>query len=142
MVKVGGDDVNVRDVMSEHPVWITPETDVVTAAACMSEHELGALPVCERGRVVGIITDRDVAFRYIGGPSHQGRLVGHYMTRDPVTIGPEESLERARELMSLHHVRRLPVCEQGRLIGMITQGDLARRAAGSNAEQLAGASGT
>jgi CBS domain-containing protein len=128
--------VSVREVMSEHPVWVTPETDVVTVAARMSEHDLGALPVCESGRLVGIITDRDVAFRYIGGPSHQGRLVGHYMTRDPVTIGPDESLERAAELMSLHHVRRLPVCEQGRLIGMITQGDLARCTVRPDAVQL------
>jgi CBS domain-containing protein len=129
--------VNVRRIMSGQPVWVTPETDVVTAAARMTEYELGALPVCERGRVVGIITDRDIAFRYLGGWSHQGRLVGHYMTRDPVTIGPEESLGRAEELMSRHHVRRLPVCEQGRLIGMITQGDLARHTARSGAKQLA-----
>jgi CBS domain-containing protein len=126
-------------IMSEQPVWVTPETDVVTAAARMSEHELGALPVCECGQVVGIITDRDIALRYLGSWSHQGRLVGHYMTRDPVTIDPEESLPRAEELMSRHHVRRLPVCEQGRLIGMITRGDLARHAARSDAQQLANA---
>ena len=61
---------------------------------------------------------------------------------DPVTIGPDESLERATELMSLHHVRRLPVCEQGRLVGMITQGDLARRAVRPDAAQLTSARAT
>jgi CBS domain-containing protein len=130
--------VNVRDLMSEHPVWVTPETDVVSVAVRMSEHALGALPVCERGRLVGIITDRDIVFRYLGRGSHHGRLVGHYMTRAPVTISPEQPLERAEALMSEHHLRRLPVCEEGRLVGMITRGDLARQASDSEVEQLAG----
>jgi CBS domain-containing protein len=122
-----GWDVNVRDVMSGHPVWVTPETDVVSVGVRMSEHALGAFPVCERGRLVGIITDRDIVFRYLARGSYQSRLVGHYMTRDPVTIGPEEALERAEALMAQHHLRRLPVCEGGRLVGMVTRGDLARR---------------
>ena len=116
--------MKVRDVMSEQPFWVTPETDVVSVAICMSEHALGALPVCDRGRLVGIITDRDIVFRYLGRGAHEGRLVGHYMTRDPVTVGPEQPLERAAELMAEHHVRRLPVCEDGRLVGMIARGDL------------------
>jgi CBS domain-containing protein len=54
-----------------------------------------------------------------------------------VTIGPEQSLKRAEILMSRHHIRRLPVCEQGRLVGMVTQGDLARHATHSEVEELA-----
>ena len=119
--------MNVRDVMSEHPVSVTPETDVVNVAVRMSEHALGALPVCDRGHLVGVITDRDIVFRYLARASNEGRLVGHYMTRDPVTIGPEQPLERAEALMAQHHLRRLPVCDEGRLVGMITRGDLARR---------------
>ncbi len=130
--------MNVRQIMSERPVSVTPETDVVTAAVRMAEHALGALPVCERGHVVGIITDRDIVFRYFAGGGHDGRLVAHYMTRDPVTIDPERSLERAEELMARHHVRRIPVCEEGRLVGMIAQGDLARCRAGDRAEELVG----
>jgi CBS domain-containing protein len=132
-----GWDVIVREVMSERPVWVTPETDVVVVAARMSDHGLGALPVCERGRVVGMITDRDVVFRYFTKPSHEGRLVAHYMTRDPITIEPDQSLEQAEELMTRHHIRRLPVCEEGRLVGMIARGDLARHASRNEVEQLA-----
>jgi CBS domain-containing protein len=118
--------VIVREVMSEDPVWVAPETDVVVVAARMSEHGLGALPVCERGRVVGIITDRDVAFRYLTTRSHEGRLVAHYMTRNPITIEADQSLDRALALMARHHIRRLPVCDGGRLVGMIARGDLDR----------------
>jgi CBS domain-containing protein len=116
--------VNVGEIMSEQPVCVTPETDIVNAAVTMADHELGALPVCEQGRLVGIITNRDIVFRYLAGWSHQGRLVAHYMTRDPVTIRPDESLERAEALMSQNQIRRLPVCKHGRLIGMIAERDL------------------
>lgn len=124
-----GGKMNVREIMSGQPVCIAPETDIVTAAVTMADHELGALPVCERGRLVGIITDRDIVVRYIArGSVHNGRLVAHYMTRDPVTIGPDEPLERAEALMAQHQIRRVPVCDEGRLVGMITQADLARGA--------------
>ena len=131
--------MNVCETMSEQPVCVAPETDIVIAAVRMAEHELGALPVCEYGRLVGIITDRDIVFRYLArGRVHDGRLVAHYMTRDPVTIGPEEPLERVEALMSQHQIRRIPVCEHGRLVGMIARGDLARAPrAGSQKEPTA-----
>jgi CBS domain-containing protein len=116
--------MKVGEIMSEQPVCVAPETDIVTAAVSMADYELGALPVCEQGRLVGIITSRDIVFRYLAGRSHDGRLVAHYMTRDPVTIGPGEPLERAKALMSQHQIRRLPVCKHGRLIGMIAERDL------------------
>ena len=116
--------MNVVDIMSKHPVCITPETDIVNAAVKMKDHELVALPVCEKERLVGIITDRDIVFRYLAGSSHNGRLVAHYMTRDPVTIGPREPRERAEALMSRRQIRHLPVCEHGQLVGMIAERDL------------------
>jgi CBS domain-containing protein len=121
--------MNAREIMSAPPVCITPETHIVTAAVTMADHELGALPVCEQGRLVGIITDRDIVVRYLArGTVHDGRLVAHYMTRDPFTIGPSDPLERAEALMAQHQIRRVPVCEDGRLVGMITQADVARHA--------------
>lgn len=126
----------VREVMSDRPVWVTPQTDVVVVAARMCEHGLGALPVCDGGRVVGMITDRDVVFRYLTTRSHEGRLVAHYMSRDPITVEPDQSLEEAEALMAQHHIRRLPVCEEGRLVGMIARGDLARHGTRS-VEELA-----
>ena len=123
--------MNVGEIMSKHPVCVAPETDIVNAAVTMKEHELGAIPDCEKGRLVGIITDRDIVFRYLAGSSHDGRLVAHYMTRDPVAIGPGESLGRAEALMSRRQIRLLPVCEHGQLVGMIAERDVtATRASG------------
>lgn len=116
--------MNVSE-MSEQPVCVTPETDIVNAAVTMADHELGALPVCEEGHLVGVITNRYIVFRYLVGSSHQGRLVAHYMTRDPVTIRPDDSLERAEALMSQCQIRRLPVCEHRQLVGMIAERDVA-----------------
>ena len=129
--------MNVDQIMSGHPVWVKPETDVVSAALRMSEHGFGALPVCDRGQLVGIVTDRDIVVRYFGRGANEGRLVAHYMTRDPVTIEPEQPLEQAEQLMSEHHIRRIPVCKEGRLVGMIAQGDLARYTSRDRHEQLA-----
>ena len=129
--------MNVGQIMSERPVWVTPETDVVSAALRMSQHGFGALPVCDRGQLVGIITDRDIVVRYLGRSASKGRLVAHYMTRDPVAIEPEQPLEQAEQLMSEHHIRRIPVCKERRLVGMISQGDLARYASRDRHEQLA-----
>ena len=121
--------MNVGEIMSEQPVCVTPETDIVNAAVTMADHELGALPVCEQGRLVGIITNRDIVFRYLAGWARtKAGCVAHYMTRDPVTIRPDESLERAEALMSQYQIRRLPVCKHGRLVGMIAERRLARHA--------------
>ena len=129
--------MNVREIMSEPRVCVAPETHIVTAAGMMADHKLGALPVCEQGRLVGIITDRDIVVRYLArGSVHEGRLVVHHMTRDPVTIAPDEPLERAETVMTQHQIRRVPVCDEGRLVGMITHADLARRASNEEARAL------
>jgi CBS domain-containing protein len=120
--------MNVREIMSEQPLCVARETDVVTAAVLMAKHGLGALPVCENGRLVGIITDRDIVVRYLAEGLVHGRLIAFFMTPDPVTIDPDEPLERAEALMAQHQIHRLPVCEDGRLVGMITQADLAHHA--------------
>ena len=97
--------MNVGQIMSEHPVWVTPETDVNQRGNA----DVGAWPWrvagLRRGQLVGIITDRDIVVRYLGRAANEGRLVGHYMTRDPVTIEPEQPLEHAEQLMSEHHIR-------------------------------------
>jgi CBS domain-containing protein/ppGpp synthetase/RelA/SpoT-type nucleotidyltranferase len=132
----GGEAMNVRELMSEDLVCVAPETDIVTAAVRMAEHGVGALPVCDQERLVGIITDRDVVVRYLARRFVDSRLVVHSMTPNPVVIGPDEPIERAEALMAQHGVRRLPVCDGDRLVGIVSQADLARHASHEDVDPL------
>ena len=120
----------IRKLMTPDPVWIESSANLHEAVRLMREHDVGGLPVCDSaGRVVGVITDRTLlmAAWAIGGPG-QARSVtaGSLVRGNPVTVSPDEDAAWALELMSAHRVRRLPVVENGRLVGIITQADLAR----------------
>ncbi|RIW32763.1 CBS domain-containing protein [Bacillus salacetis] len=95
-----------------------------SAAGKMSSLGVGALPVMQNGQVVGMVTDRDLVVR---GLSHnnQAGTIQSVMSGRVVTVSPEASVEEAAALMSQHQVRRLPVVENGNLVGMLALGDLA-----------------
>lgn len=120
--------MQVRTIMTRWPEFVFPETEIVEAARLMCHLDVGALPVCDGERVVGIVTDRDIVVRHVADGGRT-QLVGSIMTPNPCTIGPDEPIERAEALMAEHRVRRLPVCEGGKLVGIVSQGDLARHAA-------------
>jgi acetoin utilization protein AcuB len=134
----------VRDAMTPRPVTIDAEAPVETAVATMRERRLRHLPVVDDdGRLVGIVTDRDLRSTLLGPaiadyvPSCEGRLrrmaeglnetrVGHVMTWGVVTIGPEAPLGQAAAVMADARVGSLPVVEQGRLIGIVTERDVVK----------------
>lgn len=119
--------MNVREMMSVHPTCVSRRTKIVDAARLMAEAGVGALPVCDEKRVVGIVTDRDIVLRSVA-ERPASPLVESVMTLSPYTIDVHAPLERAEALMAQHQIRRLPVCEHGRIVGMLSQADLARRA--------------
>lgn len=120
--------MNVREIMSADPACVARSTKIVEAARLMAETGVGALPVCDGKRVVGIVTDRDIVVRSVAEHSTSS-YVESVMTLGPYTIDADAPLERAEALMAQHQVRRLPVCDGGRIVGMLSQADLARRAA-------------
>ena len=117
----------VCEIMTEDVTCAFPETDVVKAAELMRDRGVGVLPVCDGRRLVGIVTDRDIVIRHVA-TQRSGETVGAIMTPHPYVVRPEDPVERAESLMAEHKVRRLPVCEEGELVGLISQADLARRA--------------
>ena len=119
----------IRELMTADPVWIASSADLLEAVRLMREHDVGGLPVCDSaGRVVGVINDRTVLMALgTSGPRREGSVTaGSLVDGNPVTVSPEEYASWALELMSVYRVRRLPVVENGRLVGIITQTDLAR----------------
>jgi CBS domain-containing protein len=119
----------IRELMTADPVWIASSADLLEAVRLMREHDVGGLPVCDStGRVVGVISDRTVLMASGTGGHRRARSVttGSLVDGNPVTVSPDEYASWALELMSAYRVRRLPVVENGLLVGIITQTDLAR----------------
>jgi len=120
----------VEQCMSKSPRACTPADTLSSVARILWEHDLGALPVVDQaGAVVGMITDRDVCMAaYTCGLPLHSSTVGRHMSRTVFSIGAKADATKAAELMRTRKVRRLPVVENGRLVGLVTLTDLARHA--------------
>jgi CBS domain-containing protein len=119
----------INEVMTERPRAVTPQTSVREAARLMEEEDVGSLPVVdEETRLLGIVTDRDVALRVVGGGlDPDATRVGEVASADVVTLTPEHDLDEALGLMARAQVRRVPiVVRENELVGMIAQADVAR----------------
>jgi CBS domain-containing protein len=117
---------SVRDAMTEDPRSIGASASVVEAARLMRQEHIGSLPVTEDERLVGMITDRDITTRVVAeSAAPETTSVGDVYSRDLISVEPGHDLEEALELMARHQVRRLPVVENGRLVGVVAQADIA-----------------
>lgn len=116
----------VADVMTTFPDAIGPDTSVRKAAQLMRDGDYGVLPVVnEGGSLIGIVTDRDIVVKVVADGHDTDTPVSRCMTPDPDTVPQDLPLEQALTLMSKRQVRRLVVVENGRLIGMLSLGDVA-----------------
>ncbi|CAH2462118.1 MULTISPECIES: CBS domain-containing protein [Bacillus] len=117
----------VRELMSTHIVHCTPLDNVYEAAVKMKEESVGLIPVIENKQVVGLVTDRDLVVRGIAEKHPGSNQITNVMTTNIVSVSPDDSIEKATELMAQYQIRRLPVVESGQLVGMLALGDLAIR---------------
>ena len=119
--------MQVRDLMNPGVVSITPGESAALAARLLSRHNVGSLPVCgEDGRLRGIVTDRDIVTRCIAAEDDPAQTpVRDIMTRNCVVVSPDDDPREATRLMAAQQVRRLPVTENGKVVGMVSLGDLA-----------------
>ena len=117
---------SIRDTMTADPRTVEPGTTAQEAARLLESEDVGSLPVVEDGRLVGMITDRDIALRVVAEGRDAGTPVGELASKQLVTIDPQQELAEAARLMAQHQLRRLPVCEEdGKLVGILAQADLA-----------------
>ncbi|HAF11395.1 MAG TPA: CBS domain-containing protein [Chloroflexi bacterium] len=119
--------MKVEELMTRDPATLRPDSTCSEAAVLMKREDCGSLPVVKDGRLVGIVTDRDIVVRGVAGgkdPTHLA--VSEVMTSGPITIAPGMNAEEASKLMSEKQVRRLPVVDGGRLVGILAIGQLAR----------------
>lgn len=119
----------VRDVMTLGVRTVEPSQSLAEAAEIMKGEDVGSVPVVADGRLVGIVTDRDIVIRAVAERRDpQAVRVDEIASRDVVTVEAEQDLDDALALMARHQVRRLPVVKQERLVGMLAQADVALEA--------------
>jgi CBS domain-containing protein len=117
---------SVREAMTEDPRSIGPSASVVEAARLMRDEHIGSLPITDGDTLVGMITDRDITTRVVAEAADLATTsVGDVYSQDLVSVEPEKDLEEALGLMARHQIRRLPVVEDGRLVGIVAQADIA-----------------
>ena len=117
---------SVRDAMTQDPRSIGASASVVEAARLMREEHIGSLPVTEDERLVGMITDRDITTRVVAeSAAPETTSVGDVYSRALISVQADDGLDDALRLMARHQVRRLPVVENGRLVGVVAQADIA-----------------
>jgi len=120
---------SVREAMTASVSSVSPMQSLADAAEVMKREDVGSVPVVQEGRLAGIVTDRDIVTRAVAEQRDpQAVTVEEIASQDLVTVEPGQDLDEALALMARHKVRRLPVLEDGRLVGMLAQADVALEA--------------
>jgi CBS domain-containing protein len=117
--------MKISDVMTPNPKTVKPTDDIQVAARIMREEDAGSVPVVQDGRVIGMVTDRDIVVRAVADGDFDC-TVEDIATDDVIFANPDMTTAEGAELMSEHQVRRLPVVDANdRLVGIVSLGDLA-----------------
>lgn len=126
--------MKISEIMSKNPRAVSPDTPVSEAAQVMKEEDVGLVPVVERiggaetrGRLVGVVTDRDIAIRAVAEGRATSGPVSEVMSGGVMTCSPDDSVEEAMAMMGREQVRRIPIVdERGGLVGVVAQADIVR----------------
>ncbi len=119
---------SIRDVMTSDPHTIDAEKPVAYAAKMMREENVGLAPIVQGDKLIGMLTDRDIAIRVVAEGRNPDQVkVRDVASKQVVTIDSQQDLDEALRIMAKHQVRRLPVLEEGgKLVGVVAQADIAR----------------
>jgi CBS domain-containing protein len=118
----------IRDLMTSNPTTCEPSTTVLEAAKRMAQEDVGSIPVVEGDRLVGLVTDRDIVVRTVAeARDPMSTTLREIASSDLETVSPDDDLDAALRKMATSRVRRLPVVEGDRLVGVVAQADVARK---------------
>lgn len=117
--------MKVKEIMSKDVKQLCKNDSLEKASQLMEQEDIGSLPICEQNKVVGIVTDRDIALRAAKqGQNIRSSQVGDIMTSNPIIGSPEMDVNDAAKIMSDHQIRRLPIEENSHLVGVVSLGDI------------------
>jgi CBS domain-containing protein len=115
----------LNDVMTQEVDYCTPLDNVYEVAVKMKNDDVGIIPICENDQIIGVITDRDIVVRGVAERHPGSTKVTDVMSEHLITGTPDMSIKDAADIMAEHQIRRLPVVENNRLVGIVSLGDLA-----------------
>lgn len=120
--------MQVSELMRGSIISVDPGDAVSSAARMLYRYNIGALPVCsDDGRIKGIITDRDIVLRCVAAEvDPENTPVREIMSRNVVTVSPDDDVREAARLMATDQIRRLPVVQEGKVVGMLSLGDISK----------------
>jgi len=118
--------MRIAEIMTRDVQSVAGNSDLLSVARHMRDLDVGVIPVVDNGTLLGVITDRDIVIRAVAnGINPQEAQVRDYMSPEPTTVSPNDDVQQAAELMARQQIRRLPVVEGGKLVGILSIGDVA-----------------
>lgn len=117
--------MKVKEIMSRDVASLNTDDSVEHAAQLMKQYDVGSIPVCRQQKIIGIVTDRDIALRSIAdGKNTKQQKVQEIMSSDPVVGSPDMEVDDAARIMSEKQIRRLPIVDNNSLVGIVALGDI------------------
>lgn len=127
--------MKVKEIMSKDIASLRSDDSIERAAQLMKQYNCGSIPVCTQDKIIGIVTDRDIAVRSVASGQDLNQRVGDIMTDSVVFGSPEMDVNDAAMLMSDRQIRRLPIVENNKLIGIVALGDISLEPAYQNSAE-------
>lgn len=129
--------MKVREIMTKDVASLKTDDTIERAAQLMKQYDVGCIPVCSKDKVIGVVTDRDIAVRNVASGQNNSRSVGDIMSKDLVVGSPDMDVQDAARLMSDRQIRRLPIVENSSLVGIVALGDISLEPAYQNSAEKA-----
>ncbi|EPR13308.1 CBS domain-containing protein [Ruminiclostridium papyrosolvens] len=118
--------MKVKDIMTTNVTYVEPNASILDTAKLMQQHNVGSIPVCDKGSVVGMVTDRDIVVRNIAiGKNPQQTPVSDIMTTGITSVSPDMEMSQVTKMMADSQIRRVPVVDHNNLVGIVALGDVA-----------------
>lgn len=117
--------MKIKEIMTRDVKTLNSNDLISKAATMMEQINVGAIPVVENNKIIGIVTDRDIVLRNVSKGNVQNQKVSQVMTTNIISVSPDADVHEAANIMAQKQIRRLPVVEDGNLVGIVSIGDMA-----------------